>query len=231
MRALPYVLCVVAGLAVGHAVRRSPAPPPAAAEAEVKPAPAAQKPEARAEAEAKPAPAARADPAEAPAPPVQERHAPAAIAARGSDAVGGCQVNVVTEPPEAKIAWRGKPLGVTPLAEAAIPCGEGTLTITHERYETVSKTLTAESGVPVAVDERLHRPPATLIVNSIPQGASLSLNGHAVGSAPRRVPTMRYEHLTIRATFPGYAPWTKKVYLKGDSMQVTAVLAGSGRRR
>jgi hypothetical protein len=259
MRALPYALCVVAGLAVGHAVRRSPAPPPvvapppaappplatdvarpapppaaakpeAPAEAEVKPAPAAAKPETPAEAEAKPAPAARAEPAEAPAPPVQERHAPAAHAARGSDVAGGCQVNVVTEPPEARIAWRGKPLGVTPLAEASIPCGEGTLTITHERYETVSKPLTAESGVPVAVDERLHRPPATLIVNSIPQGASLSVNGHAVGSAPRRVPTMRYEHLTIRATFPGYAPWTKKVYLTGDTMQVTAQLSG-GRKR
>jgi hypothetical protein len=137
----------------------------------------------------------------------------------------------VTEPPGAKIAWRGKPLGASPLAEATIPCGEGTLTIAHDRYETVSKTLTAEAGMPVAVDERLHRPPATLIVNSLPQGAAISINGHGVGTTPRKVPTMRYEHLTIKATFPGYTPWTKKVYLKGDSMQVTAVLAGSGRRR
>jgi hypothetical protein len=176
-------------------------------------------------------PARAPAPAPAPAQPVAERRPTAVHAARASAAAGGCQANVVTEPPDAKIAWRGKPLGTSPLSEAEIPCGEGTLTITHERYEAVTKTLTAEAGVPVALDERLHRPPATLIVNSLPQGAAISINGHGVGTTPRKVPTMRYEHLTIKATLPGYAPWTKKVYLKDDSMQVTAVLSGGGRRR
>ncbi len=250
MRALPYVLCVVAGVAIGHALRRAPpapvvvvAPPPAVvaplpvtpppvaeiakpepppAPAPVAPAPAAAKPE---------PPPARAEPVEAPAPPVRERHAPAAHAARASDEAGGCQVNVVTEPPDAKIAWSGKPLGATPLAEAAIACGEGTLTITHERYETVTKTLTAETGVPVALDERLHRPPATLVVSSSPPGAAISLNGHPVGTAPRRVPTLRYEHLTIKASLPGYAPWTKKIYLTAETLQVSAQLAGGGHKR
>ena len=35
----------------------------------------------------------------------------------------------------------------------------------------------------------------------------------------------------VRGPFPGYAPWTKKVYLKDESMQLTAVLSGGGRRR
>jgi hypothetical protein len=232
-RALPYVLCAVAGILIGSVLLRSPAP--VVAPPTVAPAPAKSRPLAAAPV-AKPAPppapvADKRAPAEAPAPPVAEHRAPAAQAARAADPAVGCQANVVTEPSEAKIAWRGKSLGTSPLADANIPCGDGTLTITHERYETVSKTLTAEAGVPVAVDERLHRPPATLVVNSLPQGAAISINGHGVGTTPRRVPTMRYEHLTIKATFSGYAPWTKKVYLKGDSMQVTAVLSGGGRRR
>ncbi len=249
LRALPYVLCVVAGVAIGHALRRAPvvvvAPPPEAATpapapvaeaAKPEPAPApvvskAVAPAAPAEAKPAPLPAAATAPTEAPAPPVRERHAPAAHAARASDEAGGCQVNVVTEPPDAKIAWRGKPLGATPLAEAAIPCGEGTLTITHERYETVTKTLTAETGVPVAIDERLHRPPATLVVSSSPPGAAISLNGHPIGTAPRRVPTLRYEHLTIKASLPGYAPWTKKIYLTAETLQVSATLAGGGHKR
>jgi PEGA domain len=248
MRLLPYAVCIVAGVVIGHAIRHAPpaptveaakpAPPPAtpaeAAPAALPVAPtsteAAKPAPPPAQEEAKPEAPARAAPAEAPAPPVRERHAAAGHAARGADAAGDCQVNVVTEPPDAKIAWRGKPLGATPLAEAAIPCGEGALTITHERYETVTKTLTAAAGAPVALDERLHRPPATLVVTSSPAGAAISLNGHPVGTAPRRVPTLRYEHLTIRATLPGYAPWTKKIYLTAETLQVTAQLAGGHKR-
>ncbi|HVV49891.1 MAG TPA: PEGA domain-containing protein, partial [Polyangia bacterium] len=99
-----------------------------------------------------------------------------------------------------------------------------------ERYETVTRSLTADAGSPLTITERLHRPPATLVVDSSPAGAAISLNGHAVGKAPRRLPTLRYEHLTIRATLPGYAAWTKKVYLTEATTEVTAQLGG-GRRR
>jgi hypothetical protein len=37
---------------------------------------------------------------------------------------------------------------------------------------------------------------------------------------------MRYEHVTVRATLPGYAPWTKKLYLTGPTTQVNATLGG-----
>ena len=40
---------------------------------------------------------------------------------------------------------------------------------------------------------------------------------------------MRYEHVTVRATLSGYAPWSKKLYLTEPTTQVTAQLGG--RRR
>jgi hypothetical protein len=40
---------------------------------------------------------------------------------------------------------------------------------------------------------------------------------------------MRYEHVSIRATLPGYAPWTKKVYLSGATTKITAQLGARGR--
>ncbi|HXT97556.1 MAG TPA: PEGA domain-containing protein [Polyangia bacterium] len=231
VRSAPYLACVLVGILIGLITHGSPRPaPPRPRVAAVAPkpveAPAPQPPAAAPPAAATPAAAAK--PA---APPPRPRREIAAVAAArpARAAAGECQANVVTEPPEAKVAWRGKPLGQSPLAEVSIPCGEGALTITHERYETVTRTLTAEAGVPVAVSERLHRPPATLVVNSSPAGAAISLNGHAVGAAPRRIPTMRYEHVTVRATLPGYAPWSKKLYLTGPTTQVNAQLGG--RRR
>ena len=136
-------------------------------------------------------------------------------------------MNVVTEPAEAKVAWRGKPLGLSPIAGAAIPCGAGALTISHERYQTVSRDLTAEASAPADVSERLHRPPATLIVTSSPPGAAITVNGQALGPAPKHVPTSRYERVTIRASLPGYATWTKKVYLNEATTKVTAPLAAA----
>ena len=105
------------------------------------------------------------------------------------------------------------------------------LTIAHERYQTLTREVTAEAGTPVAISERLHRPPATLIVGSSPAGAAISVNGQALGAAPRRVPTARYEQVSIRATLAGYPPWTKKVYLSEATTKVTAQLGSAGRGR
>jgi PEGA domain len=157
------------------------------------------------------------------------------VAAAGADpgpGAGGelCSAKIVTEPDEARVLWRGKVLGKSPLTGAPIPCGAGTLTISHERYETVTRELTAEAGAPLAISERLHRPAATLLVASSPPGATITVNGQLLGAAPRRVPTSRYEHVSIRALLPGYAPWTKKVYLSEATTKVTAQLAaGRGR--
>jgi hypothetical protein len=234
-RALPYAACVVVGLVVGYAIHRSspPAPAPAVAAAPkpasspaavAAPQPATPAPPDPTVSATKPVPAPAAPPpSAAPAAAVVERPSPRRRTAAADD---GCRVNVVTEPAEAKVSWRGKPLGTSPLDAVSIPCGAGPLTITHERYETVTRTLTAESGAPLAVSERLRRPPATLVVTSSPAGAAITLNGHPVGSAPRHIPTMRYEHVTIRATLSGYAPWTKKLYLTEATTQVNATLGG-----
>ena len=157
-----------------------------------------------------------------------KRAAPAGRPSAGSD---GCSARVVTEPSDAKVSWRGQTLGKSPIASAKIPCGAGVLTIVHERYQSLTREVTAEAGTPVDISERLHRPPATLIVASSPPGAAISVNGQALGAAPRRLPTARYEQVSIRATMAGYAPWTKKVYLSEATTKVTAQLGSTGRGR
>jgi hypothetical protein len=240
-RVAPYLLCTIAGLGIGRLVSHStpkavppvvsPAPAPPVVVERPMPAQNAVAPSTPAVEEAAPPPPrdpAPARPTEAPAP---KTVVAAHRDGRPSAASDGCSARVVTEPRDAKVLWADQTLGKTPLANAKIPCGAGVLTIAHERYQTLTREVTAEAGTPVALSERLHRPPATLIVDSSPPGAAISVNGQPLGAAPRRLPTSRYEHVSIRATLAGYTPWTKKVYLSEATTKVTAQLSSTGRRR
>ena len=250
-RAAPYLLCTIAGIGIGRLVIH-PTPKnvaPAVAVAPVSPtvqvAPVAEeRPAPAPKAVAPPGPPAAEERSPAPprepppAPPTESPPRAAVVAAKraapnGRPSVGseGCHARVVTEPSDAKVSWGGQTLGKTPIADAKIPCGAGALTIVHERYQTLTREVTAEADSRVAISERLHRPAATLIVASSPPGAAISVNGQALGAAPRRLPTSRYEQVSIRATMAGYAPWTKKVYLSEATTKVTAQLGSTGHGR
>ncbi len=223
---------------VAPPVVAKPAPPPVVAPVPAKPAPppvavpvVAKREPVAAPTEAKPEPAPVAVPIEPKREPAHRRVAAAEVDpdARPAAGAGRCSAKIVTEPDDAKVLWRGELLGKSPLVGARIPCGAGTLTISHERYETVTRELTAETRAPLAISERLHRPAATLVVVSSPPGATITVNGQSLGAAPRKLPTARYEHVSIRASLPGYATWTKKVYLTEATTKVTAQLTGRGR--
>jgi hypothetical protein len=233
-RAAPYLLCAIAGIGIGRLLGH-PAPKTAAPTAQLAPAPPKTvAPPVSAMPAAEVAPIAEERPPPDP-PPRVPTEAPrrAATAAKASVAAGsdGCSARVITEPSDAKVSWRGQTLGRSPIGDAKIPCGAGTLTIAHERYQTITREVTAAAETPVDLTERLHRPPATLIVGSSPPGAAISVNGQALGAAPRRLPTARYEQVSIRATLAGYPPWTKKVYLSEATTKVTAQLGSGGRGR
>jgi hypothetical protein len=226
-RVAPYLLCTIAGIGIGRLVTH-PTPKNVAPVAPVAP-PTLPAAEAR-------LPAPPREPP--PAPPTESPPRAAVVAAKRAAPVArpfgesdGCSARVVTEPSDAKVSWRGQTLGRSPIANVKIPCGAGVLTIVHERYQTLTREVTVEAGPPVAVTERLHRPPATLIVASSPPGAAISVNGQGLGAAPRRLPTARYEQVSIRATMAGYAPWTKKVSLSEATTKVTAQLGSTGRGR
>ena len=249
-RLVPYAVCLIVGLLIGRvwlAPTRTPTPPPkpaalanpeptAEAVAATQPAPSAQAP-AVAKRAGVAKPPAVVEPAGIAAPPAVAESARAEPdhATTGGDApsktaaMGDCTARVITEPPDAKIIWGGKVLGQSPIAVARIPCGAGTLTIERERYQSVTRDVTAEPGAAVVVSQRLRRPPGTLIVSSSPPRAYVTVNDQMLGPAPRHLAASRYEQVSIRATYPGYLPWTKKIYLKEPTTAITAQLVPTGR--
>jgi hypothetical protein len=127
---------------------------------------------------------------------------------------GGCTASVATTPKDATVLWGDIALGTGPISRASVPCGQSVVTIRHDRYEDVTKTMTAKPGQIAALTERMHRPPATVKVVSVPPHAQIKMNGRSIGAAPRQMNTLRFEKIRLAASLPGHQPWSKTLYLR-----------------
>jgi len=200
----PYASCVVLGLVLGVAFRPS---------AKVAAVPAAQ-PAATAPATAAPEPATAPLAAPAPTP------APRVPAGKAAGISRDCTATVTTTPPDASVVWGDVPLGTGRIARASVPCGKAVVTIRHDRYADVTRTMTAQPGQVTTLSERMRRPPAKVIIASTPPRAHIKLNRRAIGAAPRHFNTNRFEQVRIDASLPGYQPWTKTLYLRQAETKV-----------
>ena len=79
-------------------------------------------------------------------------------------------------------------LGTSPIAHAPIPCGPATVTVSHERYQDVTRSITAKPGESAIVTARLARPRATALLASRLPNALIKLNGRAIGPAGAAAP-------------------------------------------
>jgi hypothetical protein len=211
-RGWPYASCLMLGLIFGLAMRSgSKAARPVRA-----PAPAV-------------APVALAAPPSAPSPAIEPPPvapaAPAPAARKATASVpGDCTASVKTTPRDATVMWGDVALGPGPIGRASIPCGKAVVTIQHDRYEDVTRTMTAKPGQMAALSERMRRPPAKVMITSDPPRAQIKFNGRAIGGAPRNISALRFEHVRVSASLPGYQPWSKKLYLRQADTKIDVEL-------
>jgi hypothetical protein len=159
----------------------------------------------------------------------------AAVAAPKAAAGGagdGCLVRVVSEPGEARVLWGSKLIGVTPLESARVPCGAASVTLRRDRYQPVTRDVTATADETTVVSQKLHRPGATLIVGSSPPHAEITVNGQPQGFTPKRISVSRYESVSIHVALAGYAPWKKTIYVRQEETHLGMQLghADAGKR-
>jgi hypothetical protein len=203
MHAAPYALCTVIGVLAGAVLRGSPAPRAPIAS----PAP----------------PAPVASPALVVRPPAPAPPSPSAAPPHASR----CSISVATEPSEATVLWGSRALGQTPLARVEVPCGPATLVLRHERYRDVTREVKADPQRALVLSERLRRPNGTLSFASTPPRANIVVNGVALGPAPRKMSTWRFETVRVEATLPGYLPWRRTFYFKDEAMKLEARLVSA----
>jgi hypothetical protein len=142
-----------------------------------------------------------------------------AVAAAPKGKTGDLQLS--TKPPGSLITVDGEAqAGKTPMT-LKLPAGTHEIAIVHERYATVTQTV----DVPGKLDLTLHRPPATLHVESDPPGGEVIVEGKPRGKTPVDVTLDAFHHYDVQVMLLGTQPWHKRVSLKPPQTAVTAKLS------
>jgi hypothetical protein len=205
-------LAVAIGIAaVVIAFRRSeaeaPSPPPRTRSSMIAPAPPAA-----------PSPAPPAAPSDHAADP------PPATATAPATTSGRCFADVSSVPSGAEIVVDDHTVVGTTPQTVALPCGAPIdLMIRKARLVPVTRSITPTAGG-VKVRVALTKQTAQIKISSSPEGATVTLNGRALGITPTTVKVPALETSTLTITKNGYEPLTEKVSPKPSGATVRVQL-------
>jgi len=185
-------------------------------------------------------------PVETPRAAVPPRNEPAAVPLF----VG--RVLVRSTPPGARVFVDGKDRGQTPAAVSDLSRGEHRIRVVRDGYTTAERRVVLTPSqplqslsVPLAREPRVpakqpapvvapvaakpsetqSTAPGSLVVESRPPGATVIVDGRAVGTTPMTVGDVRAGNHSVRITLDGYTTWSASVDIKGgEQNRVTASL-------
>ncbi len=209
-------------------VRTSPPPAKATTSRPATPMPSPARPSA-------PAPSARRNLP----PPPSSRPAPAAANAG--------RVLVRSTPSGAEVFVNGERRGVTPLALRDLPFGAYAVRVARAGFTPVEERVAIDAGrparslevaltrttattpaVPIAADATA---PGSLLVESRPAGALVTVDGAEVGVTPVTVPTLTPGNHTVRIERAGFAPITTTARVEARTRARVAVTLTAERPR
>jgi formylglycine-generating enzyme required for sulfatase activity len=128
-------------------------------------------------------------------------------------------VSIDSEPPGASVSVDGEVVGKTPLRDLPVAEGEHQLELTEARYLPLSQRLQV-TGRHIKQQLQLQLAPAwaEVVVDSLPVGATILVDGEAVGQTPATVEILQGEHQLI-LQLAAYADWQKNLVLKAGEGQ------------
>ena len=158
-------------------------------------------------------------------------------------AAGSGWVLVRTTPQGAGVTLDGADRGVTPLSIGDVPFGSRMVEVRREGFQRATREVTVSPSSPVvAVDVTLAplpaidgAPPAavlgSLVVESRPPGARVTVAGSSAGTTPTIVSGLAAGPHEVRIELDGYLPWITSVDVQAASeVRVAASLEGVGAR-
>lgn len=143
------------------------------------------------------------------------------------------QIEVSSAPADAEIRINGEVVGRTPAA-LQIDAGEQQIALARPGFRTWSDTLQVEGGESRTLPTvELEPAPAGIAIQSVPDGATVSLDGRAIGTAPLEVELDPGEPVTIELTLDGYRPLARTLTpqadvqstMRGELVPINATLA------
>ncbi|MEI6971270.1 MAG: PEGA domain-containing protein [bacterium] len=124
------------------------------------------------------------------------------------------QVSCSSEPAGADITFNGIARGQTPCTIHGIVTGRTVVAFSLEGYQTHEETIDISAGGETNRVQAILKPlPATLVVNSIPDGAVIYLDNARRGTTPVTLDGMAPGQHRLRAELQGYDPVARTVEL------------------
>ena len=170
-----------------------------------------------------PEPPAAAEPKEKPQ---ASLPTPAAPKKKEAPAPVSVDVAIASNPAGAKVQIDGKgdPNWTTPFNTKVAP-GQHTVTFTKSGYVGDTRTVTVAAGKAARVDGKLAEASLSAAVNTDPAGASIEVDGKAIGKVTPAVLTLDKGDHTLIFRKEGFQDFTKKVTAKeGEALAVNATL-------
>lgn len=133
------------------------------------------------------------------------------------------QIDVTSEPPGVSLLLDGTMIGTTPIKDVDVPLGTHTLRFEHARYLPHEQTITVhESGERQMVEVTLQPAWAKVLLQTVPPGANLLVDGVDQGPTPLELELLAGEH-QLQFNQQGFAPLvTTMVVAAGENQSPPA---------
>ncbi len=134
-------------------------------------------------------------------------------------------ISVKSEPANARIFLDGKEVGTTPDVIRSTISGSHEVELKLDRYEVWSKRVTIEEDKEKALSAVLRIKAGSLMIESEPTNAKISLDGEEIGTTPNIIRSIAPDTYEVEVRMDGYDVWSEFVDVEGDKEKVlTAVL-------
>ena len=221
---LPFVIAAIAVVVCAGAATYLWCAADSTSSASVEPAPSVPVPVRVPVAAAKPAPAVKVTPA--PPPPITPKHEAASVDRSVAVSHGSCSIRVDANVAGGIVMIDGRAVGSAPIQIDGLYCGHRTrVAVVDPALAPWERSINPEEGTVVQVHASLGRLTTAIAVTSIPNGATVTVNGREVGVTPAAIPVVVGATTKLRVSSPGYAPYDQTIVPRaGTSPTIAATL-------
>ena len=136
---------------------------------------------------------------------------------------GWATLQLASQPAGAAVHIDDEPVGVTPL-DTEIMHGSHTLVLSLDKHKPVTLQQDLVAGSVVQLDDIVLSPAdGTLLVSSVPEGATISVGGVFFGATPAQITLESGKKHTVRLSRPGYQLVDKPIQLAPEEQQTLKV--------
>lgn len=134
-------------------------------------------------------------------------------------------LRIKSEPTGAMVILNGKDIGITPLRLDTVTEGEYRLGMRLDNFLPWSRTVQIRSGQLSEVDARLEVIPGSILVQSVPSGAQVSVGKNLAGSTPLLLENFTPGSVAIEVQAKGYETFQSEAMIRpGEQVKINAEL-------